>query len=223
MMKHSDRADLIAGLNEDLAHEYASIIRYRTFASTVRGLHRLTLRDLFAREIGDELSHAGLLADAIVALGATPTVKAAEVAVADVPTAMLRYALEAERDALARYAGRRRQAEAAGEHGLAIALDALIADEARHRDELQLVLSDSADSAQAGEPDGRSARHDRSPEAAPASAGPNAEPRDAAAGGDLAVIASLLSLPPRHSGYVRGRSPDLAGQRMSGAQAVGLN
>lgn len=137
--------DLIAGLNEDLAHEYASVIRYRTFASAVRGPHRLTLRDLFEREIGDELSHAALLADAVVALGAAPTTTAADVPPADIPVTMLRHALDAERGALGRYVIRRRQAEAAGEHGLAVALDAIVADETRHRDELQLVLSGWAD------------------------------------------------------------------------------
>ncbi len=140
-MKHPEKANLIAGLNEDLAHEYASVIQYRTFASTVRGPHRLTLRPLFAGEIADELSHAELLADAIVALGGMPTVDPAPVAVAEGPEEMLRQVLEAERAALARYIERRRQAEALGEHGLAVALDNLIADETRHRDELGLVLA----------------------------------------------------------------------------------
>jgi bacterioferritin len=141
-VKHPDsgRADLMVGLNEDLAHEYASVIRYRTFASGVRGVARLTLRPLFAREIGDELSHAELLADAIVALGATPTTDAAPVAAADSPAEMLRHALEAERAALARYVERRLQADALGEYGLVVALDSVIADETRHRDELRLVL-----------------------------------------------------------------------------------
>jgi bacterioferritin len=140
-MKSPYTLDLIAGLNEDLAQEYASVIRYRTFASAVRGPHRLTLRNMFEREIGDELSHAALLADALVALGATPSTRSADVARADRPAAMLRHALEAERGALGRYVVRRRQAEAAGEYGLAVALDAVVADETRHRDELQLVLS----------------------------------------------------------------------------------
>lgn len=140
-MKQSEKTNLIDGLNEDLAHEYASVIQYRTFASTVRGPHRMTLRPLFAGEIADEIGHAGLLADAIVALGGTPTVDAAPVAVAQSPAEMLRQALEAEREALARYVERRREAEAAGEPGLAVALDAVIEDETRHRDELRLVLA----------------------------------------------------------------------------------
>ncbi len=142
-MRHSEptRVDLIAGLNEALAHEYAAVIRYRTFASTARGIHRLTLRPLFEREVHDELRHAGRLADAVVALDGTPTVVPAPVAVAAGPLDMLRHALDAESDAIARYVQRRRQAEVLGEHGLAIAIDAIIEDESRHRDELRLVLS----------------------------------------------------------------------------------
>ena len=139
-MRHMDATDLIAALNEDLAHEYASVIQYRAFASMVRGPHRPALRPLFAGEIGDELAHAALLADAIVALGGEPTVAPAPVALVRSAEAMLWSALEAERAAVARYVERRRQAEALGEHGLAVALDDVIADEASHRDELRLVL-----------------------------------------------------------------------------------
>ncbi|HEY9479562.1 MAG TPA: ferritin-like domain-containing protein [Gemmatimonadaceae bacterium] len=138
--RRSDAEQLIGGLNEDLANEYASVIQYRTFASTLRGPHRLTLRSLFEREIPDELGHAGTLADFITALGGAPTTTPAEVPAADSPLEMLRTAYEAELEAIARYVERREQAEAAGEHGLAVTLDDIIADETRHRDEMQLIL-----------------------------------------------------------------------------------
>ena len=137
----ANASELIAGLNEDLAHEYASIIQYRTYASTVRGPHRLSLRPMFAAEIADELSHAALLADTLAALGATPTTHPAPLRTVDTPVDMLQQALEDEVAALARYTERRQQAEAQGHHGLAVHLDNVIADETRHRDELQLVLS----------------------------------------------------------------------------------
>ena len=72
---------------------------------------------------------------------------AAPVPAAAGPADMLRHALDAERAALARYVERRVQADALGEHGLAVALDSVIADETRHRDELRLVLADWADGA----------------------------------------------------------------------------
>jgi bacterioferritin len=55
--------------------------------------------------------------------------------------AMLEAALKAEIETLARYITRRRQAEAAGEHGLAAELDTIIADESNHRDELRQMLA----------------------------------------------------------------------------------
>jgi bacterioferritin len=158
--KHPDRGELIAGLNEDLANEYASIIQYRTLASTVRGPHRLTLRPLFADEIPDELSHAELLGDAIVTLGGTPTTRPAPVEIADDPVSMLRQTVNAERQAIARYAERRTQAEALGEHGLAVDLDDVIADETRHRNEIQLVLDGWEEQARAPERTAERARHE---------------------------------------------------------------
>lgn len=131
---------LIDGLNEDLTHEYAAVILYRTYASAVTGPFRQELRSFFASEIPDELGHAQLLADKIVALGGTPIVRAADVKNTDDPKQMLQNALDDEVATIARYVERRRQAEEAGEPGLAVDLDDVIADESKHRDELKLML-----------------------------------------------------------------------------------
>src|SRR5918998_4088325 len=131
---------LIDGLNVDLAHEYAAVITYRTYASAVTGAFRQELRSFFANEIPDELTHAQLLADKITALGGQPTVKAADVKFTDDPRQMLQNALADEEATIDRYVERRRQAEDAGEVGLAVDLDEVIADETKHRDELRLML-----------------------------------------------------------------------------------
>ena len=98
-MANKARADLIAGLNEDLAHEYAAVIQYRTYASAVTGPYRQELRAFFSSEVPDELGHAQLLADKIVALGGRPSVQPAEVKYTDDPREMLANSLadEAER------------------------------------------------------------------------------------------------------------------------------
>ena len=131
---------LIDGLNVDLAHEYAAVITYRTYASAVTGAFRQELRTFFANEIPDELTHAQLLADKITALGGQPTVKAADVKFTDDPQQMLKNALADEVATIERYVERRRQAEEAGEVGLVVDLDDVIADETKHRDELRLML-----------------------------------------------------------------------------------
>src|SRR5690348_15381294 len=61
--KRPDPTELIDGLNQDLAYEYSSVIQYRTYASMVRGPHRLTLKPMFESEIPDELRHAARLAE----------------------------------------------------------------------------------------------------------------------------------------------------------------
>ncbi|MCL4837709.1 MAG: ferritin-like domain-containing protein [Thermoanaerobaculia bacterium] len=135
------KKDLIAGLNVDLANEYAAVITYRTYASQVQGPWRQELRNFFAAEIPDELLHAQMLCDKIVAPGGDPTVKAAEVKKAKDAKEMLANALADEKATLKRYVERRKQAESLGEYGLVVELDNLIADETRHRDELQLMLA----------------------------------------------------------------------------------
>jgi bacterioferritin len=139
-MEDGNRKTLIAGLNEDLAHEYAAVITYRTYASAVRGPNRQELRQFFTGEIADELAHAQLLADKIVALGGAPTTAAAGVKYTEDAVEMLQHALADEMATLERYIERRQQAEAAGEYGLAVDLDTVIADETKHRDELRLML-----------------------------------------------------------------------------------
>jgi len=136
----SKKKTLIEGLNEDLANEYSAIIMYRCYASMVKGPYRQELRTFFSGEVPDELNHAQLLADKIVALGGTPTTEPKPVQLSADAKNMLKNALVAEKDTIARYVKRRRQAEEAEDYGLAVDLDTLIADETKHRDELELML-----------------------------------------------------------------------------------
>jgi bacterioferritin len=133
--------DLIDGLNQDLRGEFQAIIMYRLYASMVQGPWRQELRAFFASEIPEELAHAQLLADKISALGGMPVAEPAPVKVVTEPKAMLQAALEAELETIDRYLMRRKQAEAAGEYGLAADFDTLISDESNHRDELRQMLA----------------------------------------------------------------------------------
>jgi bacterioferritin len=130
----------LEGLNVDLAHEFAAVILYRTYASQVQGQWRMELRQFFEAEIPDELGHAQILADKIVALGGNPTTVPAPVKPARDAQEMLRNALEDEIETIDRYVKRRRQAEQLGHYGLAVEFDDLIRDETSHRDEIQLIL-----------------------------------------------------------------------------------
>ena len=132
---------LIDGLNQDLQGEFQAIIMYRLYASLVQGPYRQELRAFFANEIPEEMTHAQILADKIAALGGTPAAAPAPVKVVKEPKAMLQTALQAELEAIERYLQRRKQAEEAGEFGLAVQFDSIISDETNHRDELRQMLA----------------------------------------------------------------------------------
>jgi bacterioferritin len=130
----------LEGLNEDLGFEYAAVITYRTYASQVEGRWRLELGAFFEAEIPDELGHAKILADRIVALGGTPTVTPAPVKHASSAKEMLENSLQDEKDTIVRYVKRRKQAEELGHYGMAVDLDDLIRDESNHRDQIAMIL-----------------------------------------------------------------------------------
>lgn len=140
-MARKNTDELIRGLNEDLRGEFSAVIMYRLYASMVQGPYRQELRNFFANEIPEELAHAQLLADKISALGGTPAADAAPVKVVKEAKQMLEAALQAEVDTIERYIERRRQAEEAGEVGLAAEFDDIISDETHHRDELRQMLA----------------------------------------------------------------------------------
>lgn len=137
-----DRAELIAGLNEDLAGEYQAVVMYRTYAALVSGPWRRELRAFFAGEIADELAHAAFLADSIVALGGEPGTRVAPVPAARDAREMLENTLQAEVDTIERYTRRLRHADACGEIAIRVQLENLIVDESRHRDEIRRMLMD---------------------------------------------------------------------------------
>jgi bacterioferritin len=133
--------ELLDGLNEDLRGEFQAVIMYRLYASLVQGPWRQELRAFFSNEIPEELGHAQILADKIASLGGTPATEPAPVKVVKDAKAMLETALAAEVETIDRYVKRRDQATAAGEHGLAVRFDDIIADETNHRDEIRQILA----------------------------------------------------------------------------------
>jgi bacterioferritin len=141
-MPDADKEALIAGLNEDLAHEYQAIVMYNSFAALVSGIHRPMLKGFFEGELPEELAHAQFLADKITALGGMPATVPAPVALATSADAMLRTVLDAETETIRRYVERRKQAEAFGDYGLAVDLDGIISDETKHKEETEKLLRD---------------------------------------------------------------------------------
>jgi bacterioferritin len=136
-----DRQALIQGLNHDLAGEYQAILMYIHYSAKLTGPYRRELRALFQAEIGDEQGHAQFLADKIAALGGEPTTEPRSVPHANQPREMLEHALAAEVQAIADYNARIRQAEGFGDFGLKVDLENQVADETRHKEELERIIA----------------------------------------------------------------------------------
>jgi len=136
-----DRQALIAGLNHDLAGEYQAILMYIHYSAKLTGPFRRELRALFQAEIADEQGHAQFLADKIAAMGGEPTTEPRAVPHANQPRQMLDCAWSAEVQAIADYASRIGQAAVCGEHGLKVELENQLADETRHKDELERIIA----------------------------------------------------------------------------------
>jgi bacterioferritin len=135
------RQALIDGLNHDLAGEYQAVLTYTHYSAKLTGPYRRELRALFQAEIADELRHAQFLADKIVALGGEPTTQPRSVPRADQPREMLKRVLAAEEQAVTDYVASVRRAAAFGDVGLKAALENLVADETRHKEEVERILA----------------------------------------------------------------------------------
>jgi bacterioferritin len=136
-----ERQALIEGLNKDLAGEYQSIWMYIHYAAKLTGPYRRELRAMFQAEVSDEHRHAQFLADKIVALGGDPRAQMLTVAIAEETRTMLEQALAAEQQAIADYEERIRQSAALGDISLKVGLESIVADETRHKEELELILA----------------------------------------------------------------------------------
>src|SRR5208283_2093393 len=135
--KVQDRQALFEGLNHDLAGEYQAIVMYIQYSAKLTGPYRRELRALFQSEIADELGHAQFLADKIASLGGEPTTEPRTIPHADQPREMPEQALAAEKQTIADYDERLRQADAFGDVGLKVSLENQIADETRHKEEIE--------------------------------------------------------------------------------------
>ncbi|WP_432653173.1 ferritin-like domain-containing protein [Salibacterium salarium] len=134
--------ELIEGLNEDLAHEYAAMIMYNNYAAVVSGMYRQVLKPFFEGEVTDEQTHALYLAEKIKTLGGEPTTKPADVKQTDNVKTMLEAARQSEADTIARYKTRAKQADELGLIELQNKIEDFITDETGHMEELERLLSD---------------------------------------------------------------------------------
>ena len=131
---------LLRGLNEDLAGELGTIIRYNYQAGRAYGPIGEHVRDLFRADLQDELGHAAFLTDVIVDLGGEPTTTPMAFEKPASLRGALELDLELEHADVERYKAHALLAEQVGDIELKLKLEEIAADESRHARQLQRIL-----------------------------------------------------------------------------------
>ena len=131
---------LIKGLNEDLAAELGTVIRYTYQSSKAMGFAGFELREILEDEIADELGHAAFLMDVIVDLGGEPTTMPLQFDKPEGLKAMLELDLEMEKQDVENYRSHAALAEDLGMVELQMKLEEMAADEAGHARELRRLV-----------------------------------------------------------------------------------
>jgi bacterioferritin len=134
------RKELVKLLNEDLAREYQAIIAYVVYSQIIKGAAYTDIARELQAHAAEELNHALLIAKQIDYLGGTPSVTPKPVKLADNPKALLEFDLANERETIAHYRNRIRQAEALGEYALSETLREIIVQEQEHAIDLASAL-----------------------------------------------------------------------------------
>ena len=129
--------ELIGAMNDALSREISTLVRYLVQGSSIHGLRNEPLRNMYRKEISDELGHAQYLADKIVAMGGTPKVKPDLSAPPADIAKMIKNDLAAEEKDVEHYRRLAGMAEQSGDVELKVRMEELAADEARHADELR--------------------------------------------------------------------------------------
>ena len=134
------RERMVELLNEDLAREYQAIIAYIIYSQTLKGAEYNHIAKELEKHAGEELQHALKIAKQIDYLNGAPTNKPKAVKVSEKAKEMLQFDLENERETIANYRQRIRQAEAMSEFALGEVLRGIIAQEQDHLQDLADAL-----------------------------------------------------------------------------------
>lgn len=134
------KEDLIRALNEDLAAEWGTIIRYTLQAGQLNGPTGMVLSEFYESEIEDELGHASFLTEVITDMGGEPTVTPQNFARHEKIRDILELDLEWEEKAMTDYRIHSEMAEQLGEVELKVRLEEMAADEAEHAREIRRLL-----------------------------------------------------------------------------------
>jgi bacterioferritin len=132
--------ELLQGLNDDLAAEWGTIMRYTFQSAKALGLRGAELREILQKEIPDELGHATYLTDVISDLGGEPTTQPRAWDHTAELKPMIEQDLKMELQDVDNYKHHARMAEDLGLIELKVKLEEMASDESRHARELNRIL-----------------------------------------------------------------------------------
>lgn len=127
-------------LNDQLNREVSTFLRYMLQAASIKGAQHETVRDMYLKEVTDEVGHAQYLANQIAHLGETPKLAPD---LSTPPTdvkEMLKRDIEAERLDVRNYVELAELAEKAGLIALKLQMEDQAADEDSHAQEMRRLL-----------------------------------------------------------------------------------
>jgi bacterioferritin len=137
-----DTDKFVALLNEDLGTEYQSIVQYTNHCATITGAEFLGIIDELKVHLGQELSHAQILAEQVSFLGGEPATTVPAVERARDSRLALQADLRLETDQLERYRERFAQANELKLADVAEALRPLLEQTQEHVRDLRTALGE---------------------------------------------------------------------------------
>jgi bacterioferritin len=138
-----ETTEFVESLNGDLETEFQSIIQYINHIALLKGAEYLSIIDELKIHLGQELTHATVLAEQVAFLGGEPSTRVTAVTPAksgDDASTALRADLSLERDQLDRYRERFAQANDLGLADVAEAIRPLLEQTQEHVRDLETVV-----------------------------------------------------------------------------------
>ncbi len=133
---------LIDLLNQDLEREYQAVIAYVNYSQVLKGAQYMNIAGELEVHAKEELAHALKLSYWIDLLGGMPAVTAKTVKTSEKATDMLRFDLENEKETIANYRRRVKQADALDQFALSEDLREILRDESDHLNSLATALGE---------------------------------------------------------------------------------
>jgi len=134
------REKLVALLNQDLEREFQAVIGYVNYSQVLKGAAYMNIAGELEKHAHEELGHALKLSYWIDMMGGMPAVVSKKVKTSEDAKEMLHFDLDAEKETIANYRRRVKQADELDEFALGEDLREILRDEQDHLNALATAL-----------------------------------------------------------------------------------